>query len=61
MIFNEVLIDYLIKGALAKERREQKMTDRQAADNDVPTGNAKNWNDPLPAGVTDHQVIFFEQ
>jgi len=45
----------MMQGALAKERREQKMTERQAADNDVPTGNAKNWNDPLPAGVTDHQ------
>ena len=46
----------IFQGALAKERREQKMVDRQAADSEAPTGSTKNWNDPMPHGVTEYQV-----
>jgi len=38
----------MMQGALSKERKEQKMIDRQAQDNEAPTGVNKNWNDPLP-------------
>lgn len=38
----------MMQGALSKERREQKMIERQAQDNEIPTGMAKNWNDPVP-------------
>ena len=31
------------------------MIERQATDNEVPTGMAKNWNDPMPMGVTEYQ------
>ena len=32
------------------------MVDRQAADSEAPTGSTKNWNDPMPHGVTEYQV-----
>ena len=30
-------------------------TPSQATDNEMPTGMAKNWNDPMPMGVTEYQ------
>ena len=47
----------MMQGALAKERREQKMVERQQQDNEVPTGSTKNWNDPMPDGVVEYQVL----
>ena len=43
----------MMAGALSKERREQKMTDRQASEAEAAaseTGNMKSWQDPLAAG-----------
>ncbi|RZF38410.1 hypothetical protein LSTR_LSTR006536 [Laodelphax striatellus] len=38
----------MMQSALAKERREQKMLQREAEIDSVPTGLTKNWIDPLP-------------
>ncbi|KOB66746.1 Uncharacterized protein OBRU01_21069 [Operophtera brumata] len=38
----------MMQSALAKERREQKMIQREAEMESVPTGLNKNWIDPLP-------------
>merc|ERR1719356_433914 len=38
----------MMQGALAKERRENKMIERQQADNDQPSGGTKTWADPMP-------------
>ena len=43
----------MMQGALSKERREQKMIERQNMDNEIPTGMTKNWNDPVPAKDTE--------
>merc|ERR1719193_2153765 len=45
----------MMQGALAKERKEQKMIERQATENEAPTGSTKNWNDPMPSGSTENQ------
>ena len=38
----------MMQGALAKERRETKMQERQSAESEAPTTtNARSWNDPL--------------
>ena len=37
-----------MQGALAKERRENKMIERQQADNEVDTSKGRNWADPMP-------------
>ena len=38
----------MMQGALAKERRENKMIERQQADNEVDTSKGRNWADPMP-------------
>ncbi|XP_063359775.1 ATP-dependent RNA helicase DHX8 [Cydia amplana] len=38
----------MMQSALAKERREQKMIQREAEMESLPTGLNKNWIDPLP-------------
>ncbi|CAG9095713.1 unnamed protein product [Plutella xylostella] len=38
----------MMQSALSKERREQKMLQREAEMESVPTGLNKNWIDPLP-------------
>ncbi|GLV28723.1 peanuts, partial [Carabus blaptoides fortunei] len=38
----------MMQSALAKERREQKMLQREQEMDSVPTGLNKNWIDPLP-------------
>lgn len=45
----------MMQSALAKERREQKMLQREQEMDSVPTGLNKNWIDPLPEG---NQFIF---
>lgn len=40
----------MMQSALAKERREQKMLQREQEMDSVPTGLNKNWIDPLPDG-----------
>lgn len=38
----------MMQGALSKERREQKMAERQAAESETQTGsNSKDWQDPM--------------
>ncbi|XP_033212853.1 ATP-dependent RNA helicase DHX8 [Belonocnema kinseyi] len=38
----------MMQSALAKERREQKMLQREQEMDSIPTGHHKNWIDPLP-------------
>ncbi|KAF7995038.1 hypothetical protein HCN44_004510 [Aphidius gifuensis] len=38
----------MMQSALAKERREQKMLQREQEIDSIPTGTNKNWIDPLP-------------
>jgi ATP-dependent RNA helicase DHX8/PRP22 len=38
----------MMQGALAKERRENKMIERQNADNDTDNRKGRDWADPLP-------------
>ncbi|KAK0083742.1 hypothetical protein PV326_006537, partial [Microctonus aethiopoides] len=38
----------MMQSALAKERREQKMLQREQETDSIPTGLNKNWIDPLP-------------
>lgn len=38
----------MMQSALAKERREQKMLQREQEVDSVPSGKNKNWIDPLP-------------
>ncbi len=45
-----------IQGALSKERREQKMQERQAETSDAPTSDIKTWNDPMPSDQREYQV-----
>merc|ERR1719167_132086 len=47
----------MMQGALAKERRENKMMERQQADNEQPSSGLKSWADPMPKseGGTDGQ------
>lgn len=40
----------MMQSALAKERREQKMLQREQEQESLPTGLNKNWIDPLPDG-----------
>jgi ATP-dependent RNA helicase DHX8/PRP22 len=40
----------MVQNALAKERREQKMLQREQEMDSIPTGLNKNWIDPLPEG-----------
>lgn len=40
----------MMQSALAKERREQKMLQREQEMDSIPTGHHKNWIDPLPDG-----------
>jgi len=39
-----------MQSALAKERRELKMLQREQEMDSIPTGLNKNWIDPLPEG-----------
>lgn len=43
----------MMQSALAKERREQKMLQREQEMDTIPTSLNKNWIDPLPDGMTD--------
>jgi len=45
----------MMQGALAKERREMKMMERQQADSDQPSGGTKGWADPMPKPETGGQ------
>lgn len=38
----------MMQSALAKERREQKMLQREQEVDSMPSGKNKNWIDPLP-------------
>lgn len=40
----------MMQSALAKERREQKMLQREQEVDSHPSGRNKNWIDPLPDG-----------
>ena len=40
----------MMQSALSKERREQKMIQREQEMDAVPTNANKNWIDPLPEG-----------
>jgi len=40
----------MMQSALAKERREQKMLQREAEVDSQPSGKNKTWIDPLPEG-----------
>lgn len=42
----------MMQSALAKERREQKMLQREQEMDTIPTSLNKNWIDPLPDGMT---------
>lgn len=42
----------MMQSALAKERREQKMLQREQEVDSQPSGRNKNWMDPLPEGTT---------
>ena len=37
----------MMQGALSKERRETKMTERQQQESEQPTASNRNWADPL--------------
>ena len=37
----------MMQGALSKERRETKMTERQQQESEQPTGFTRTWADPL--------------
>ncbi|KAF5295341.1 hypothetical protein FQR65_LT01531 [Abscondita terminalis] len=41
----------MMQSALAKERREQKMIQREQEMDSLPSGLNKNWIDPLPEGI----------
>lgn len=41
----------MMQSALAKERREQKMLQREAEVDSQPSGKNKTWIDPLPEGI----------
>lgn len=41
----------MMQSALAKERREVKMLQREQEMDSVPAGLNKNWIDPLPEGM----------
>lgn len=41
----------MMQSALAKERREQKMLQREQEMDSIPTSLNKNWIDPLPDGI----------
>lgn len=41
----------MMQSALAKERREQKMLQREQEIDSQPSGKNKNWIDPLPDGL----------
>ena len=46
----------MMQGALSKERREQKMMERQAADAATAAeqgGSQKSWNDPIAKPSTE--------
>lgn len=50
----------MMQSALAKERREQKMLQREAEIDSQPSGKNKNWIDPLPEGkIADLPVNFY--
>ena len=41
----------MMQTALAKERREHKMLQREQEVDSQPSGRNKNWIDPLPDGT----------
>ena len=49
-----------MQSALAKERRELKMLQREQEMDSIPTGLNKNWIDPLPEGKNLTNVHKFE-
>lgn len=48
----------MMQSALAKERREQKMLQREQEMDSAPTGSHKNWIDPLPDGKNNSFLFF---
>lgn len=48
----------MMQSALAKERREVKMLQREQEMDSIPTGLNKNWIDPLPEGMMFSIVLF---
>lgn len=49
----------MMQSALAKERREQKMLQREQEVDSQPSGRNKNWIDPLPDGELHNQHVLF--
>lgn len=49
----------MMQSALAKERREQKMLQREQEIDSMPSGKNKNWIDPLPDG--EFSMFYFNQ
>lgn len=47
----------MMQSALAKERREQKMLQREQETDSVPAVSNKNWIDPLPDGIYNNFII----
>lgn len=47
----------MMQSALAKERREQKMLQREQEMDSQPSGRSKNWMDPLPEGNLSFAII----
>lgn len=47
----------MMQSALAKERREQKMLQREQEMDTIPTSLNKNWIDPLPDGMASHDEV----
>lgn len=49
----------MMQSALAKERREQKMLNREQEMDGLPTGLNKNWIDPLPESKYGLKGLFY--
>lgn len=48
----------MMQSALSKERREQKMLQREQEMDSVPKNVTKNWIDPLPDSKTSYMFQF---
>lgn len=47
----------MMQSALAKERREQKMLQREQEVDSQPSGRIKYWMDPLPEGIIQQYLL----
>jgi len=50
----------MMQSALAKERREVKMIQREQEMDSQATGTNKNWTDPLPEGICFYLAFLFQ-